>query len=506
MAAFYQRFLRSGIDLAPLGAARREDNNPYFCTPKGASIFGWAGVDGIHFCFVRSWGETVFAVSPMNGWGEYVHPVARDFADFLRLLLACGDTAALEQGWQWDEARFNAFLSENPPTEEQRAVLARIAERFALTPMENPWQYLRALQDHFDHSRIKYTEDLSDPDMNPAAPRENAPWAVYYDGNFFGHHGRDRAGREVSVRKWLSWAGWEWYVPALYICSKGLVLDLCRRVDTNEYAAFLQKWGFDPESGEEPQLTDAQREEFERENPLVFDFTASLTLNGARIRCEHGCGEVRSPLLPASCHDAELLMRHYALDRNDSWDFRRMAFPWKTKRAPKLGTLSLTLTADRVRIPVAHFHVKAVGERVTISHGGTDYLLTVRELETQTIDSAAFPSDRFYPTHCTTLGYTLSPEPPRGLLSIEDCARSDQPLKLAPDEPSAPEAAGDACIGIIGGADGPTAVFVSAGQPRAAQLHSACSALRFEAVAPEEIEWRAVFREVPFASETFPLL
>ena len=31
----FQKFLRSGIDLSPVGVERREDNNPYFCTPKG---------------------------------------------------------------------------------------------------------------------------------------------------------------------------------------------------------------------------------------------------------------------------------------------------------------------------------------------------------------------------------------------------------------------------------------------------------------------------------------
>lgn len=34
----FQKFLRSGIDLSPVGVERREGNNPYFCTPKGASI------------------------------------------------------------------------------------------------------------------------------------------------------------------------------------------------------------------------------------------------------------------------------------------------------------------------------------------------------------------------------------------------------------------------------------------------------------------------------------
>ena len=121
MAAFYQKFLRKNIDLSPLSVMRREDNDPYFCTPKGASIFGWAGVDGIHFCFVRGFGETVFAVSPMNGGKDCVHVIARDFSDFLRLLLATGDSAALEQAWQWDEAQFDAFLAENPLTDEQKA-------------------------------------------------------------------------------------------------------------------------------------------------------------------------------------------------------------------------------------------------------------------------------------------------------------------------------------------------------------------------------------------------
>ena len=63
MDKVFQKFLRSGIDLSPVGVERREDNNPYFCTPKGASIFGWAGVDGIHFCFVRGFGGVVFSVS-----------------------------------------------------------------------------------------------------------------------------------------------------------------------------------------------------------------------------------------------------------------------------------------------------------------------------------------------------------------------------------------------------------------------------------------------------------
>lgn len=207
MAAFYQKFLRKNIDLSPLSVMRQEDNDPYFCTPKGASIFGWAGVDGIHFCFVRGFGEMVFAVSPMNGGRDCVHVIARDFSDFLRLLLATGDSAALEQAWQWDEAQFDAFLAENPPTDEQKAVLSQISTVFSLTPMAQPWHYLHKLQASFDLSKLKFTEDFYDPEMNGDAPEQKEDWKVYFGGSFWGHEGRERAGREMSVQKWFSWAG-----------------------------------------------------------------------------------------------------------------------------------------------------------------------------------------------------------------------------------------------------------------------------------------------------------
>lgn len=146
MDKVFQKFLRSGIDLSPVGVERREDNNPYFCTPKGASIFGWAGVDGIHFCFVRDFGGMVFSVSPMNSAPDFVHPLANDFEDFLRLLLAYSDSAALEQAWMWDKAQFEAFLQDNPPTQDQQRTLSELAEKMKLTPMEQPWVYIKKLQ------------------------------------------------------------------------------------------------------------------------------------------------------------------------------------------------------------------------------------------------------------------------------------------------------------------------------------------------------------------------
>ena len=102
MAFTYQTFLKRGIDLAPLGWETEGAFIPYFCTPRGAKVLGWAGVDGIHYCTIRGFGEMIFAVSLMN-IGDYVHPIARNFEDLLRLLLSCTDMAALGQCYACDE-------------------------------------------------------------------------------------------------------------------------------------------------------------------------------------------------------------------------------------------------------------------------------------------------------------------------------------------------------------------------------------------------------------------
>ena len=504
MAAFYQKFLRKGLDLSPLSVMRSEDNAPYFCTPKGARIFGWTGVDGIHFCFVRGFGETVFAVSPANGSTDCVHVIARDFADFLRLLLAVGDSAALEQAWQWDEAQFSAFLAENPPTDAQKAVLRQIAEAFSLAPMEQPWQYLHTLQASFDDSRLRFTEDFFDPGMNPGAPEGEEVWKVYFGGSFWGHHGRDHAGREVPVQQWLRWAGRDWFVPSVYVCAKGLVVDFCLRADAEALRDFMQKWGLTPESDDFNRFTREEREQMEREHPLSLAFSPSLLLNGQTLRTTHGCAVIYLPEQRECCADAETAMAHYGLDRAYGWSIRRAAFPFVTKRAPKLSSLSVTMAADEIHVPGPHFRADRAGDTFAFSYHGTDYVLTVQESAAEELprERMALDPRLVYPAHFTAMSYTLTPEPPENSIFVEDCAGSDRPREIARETTSfAPEAQNDCCIGIIGGADGPVAIAL--GGNTQGEVHAVCSSLHFEAV--EHVEWRVMFRETPFEAETFGL-
>ena len=498
MDPVFRRFQKLGINLASVGVERRSADEPhYFCTPRGASVFGWAGVDGIHFCFIRGFGNMVFAVSPANSAPDYVHPLAENFEDFLRLLLACNDAAALEQAWMWDRAQFDAFLQENPPTAEQRAALQELAERLHLTPMEQPWESLRALQASFDYGKIRYTEDFEDPDLNPAA-REKAPeWRVFFDGGFWGRSGRERAGQEQRLDVRFHWAERDWIVPAAYFCGRGLVLDLCMQVEPAALRTFSQKW--QPELEHEPDAQTAQ--ELERENPLNFDFWPELELNGRTLACA-GMSVADSvppwPGLPEQPGpEGTWAAEHYGLDPACCWVIFRASFPWATARRPVIRTLTLSLKKRPGQVPGPQISLHAPGDSVRFVSpvSGTAYTLAAQALERQMLPEDGFrPEGWFYPRHFTMLRYTITPEPEEPV-ALRDCDAGDRPLEIAPcSDAAGPTASNAAIIGIIGGADGPTVLMVGTAEPVGG--HTVCSSLHFE---PQEDDvcWRVLFTERP---------
>ena len=168
------------LDLSALGLTPGPARSDYLCTPKDARVLGWTGVDGIHFCTIRDFGETVFAVSPANLPGDCVHPVARTLEDFLGLLCACG-ADAVEQAHGWDRADFDAFLSEYSPSKEARAAAEGLKEKRAEIP--DPYGYLHDLQASFDYGNIPWkkaylvSKVVPEKETDPAA----AKYSDYFD-------------------------------------------------------------------------------------------------------------------------------------------------------------------------------------------------------------------------------------------------------------------------------------------------------------------------------------
>lgn len=147
------------------------------------------------------------------------------------------------------------------------------------------------------------------------------------------------------------------------------------------------------------------------------------------------------------------------------------------------------------------FATPKIGESVTITRPATgeNYVLTVEEIEDRQMDSKRMErlhhDELEFPTHYKAMTYTLTPDLPGAKFMVQDTKQSDQPRKK-PQPQNVPGKSDFAAssIAIIGGADGPTSVFLLS-NGSSFRPHSACSALTFEP--SEEVEWKAVFRETP---------
>lgn len=261
----------------------------------------------------------------------YVRLFAASFEDFLRLLLACRDANLLEQAWQWGAEEFYEMLDSGVLDKPVYDVLDRITETMHLTPMEKPWEYMNKLQASFDYRKIQYTEDFYDPDMNDKAHQEQE-WAVCFVGSVCGHHVRTRAGKEIPVGKEFEFADRKWVVPAVYSCGKGLVVDLCMRVDPCEYQRFFDKWTAKLDGRDDNSLSPKERMQAELENPLNLDICPEVCVNGKKLKWNGSCGTCYTPSDDSEWNNIEIMqmMEHYHLDHNFAWPFVRAHFPWVT--------------------------------------------------------------------------------------------------------------------------------------------------------------------------------
>lgn len=516
MTTLYQKFKNLPINFSAIGLEQTPATSDYFCTPKGANIIGWAGVDGIHYCFLEDFGDMVFAVSPCNLPGDYVHPLAESFEDFLRLMLMCSGLDAMEQLHGWSKDTFENYMAETRVSIEQKEIFQVIAEELHLEPMDFPFEYIKDLQRRFNYKSIPWkeeyreyvpeeTEELEEVCLNAGEEEEEVqqelPWLVYFGEGFHHHDGKNKPGTEIFVEKEFVWNVNRYYIPAIYSCGKGLVIDFCIEVEEKKIKEFLEK--VEKYGDNEARWSDEVREEMNRTNPTEINFMVDATVNGKALRQRGGSGFGWMPesLQPehggwAEQPEQEQWLQHYHLDRNKGWVFYRYSFAWTTIRKPQIKSVELTMKAHTVSMTAKRFVTPAVGESITITrpHTGEEYVLTVQEIENQEMDSnriGRFHQDEMeFPTHYKAMTYTLTPDLPGTQFIVQDVKQSDQPRRKP--QKAGKEGTVAASIAIIGGADGPTSVFLLHNSAPV-RPHGACSGLRFEPV--QEVEWKAVFHE-----------
>ena len=486
----YEKYKRLNLDTSWIGLEPGSSRGGYFCTPKGARVFGWEGGDGIHYCFIKGYDDMVFAVNPTNSAGQYVYPLAGTFEDFLRLILACKSAGTVEQIHGWSEEQFHEFLSSEQLPEEQKAVLEQIQTVLKLCPMENPFSYVRELQKSFDYSSLQFSKEYYDTLEEEETQMSFPQWKVYYNGNFWGHgNRREKPGTEIPVNRELIWGHETWRIPSVYACGAGLVVDFCVRIKPEQIQAFLNQW-YDPEQNEEEAhkewgLTAA-------ENPLNVDIQPYVVLNGKELSGSHMCAVSWNPCLPENCSndpEAQMVLEHYGCDPTYGWVFLRAAFAWATKRRPVIHSLSLTLKQNPVPFPGLQFTADKLGQRIDIVHPitGQKHVLTVIDCVQDTFPEQHLSDDSYeWPRCYTQMTYTLSPDLSDQEFSLRDCEQGDSP------RPKKQKSChGVAAVSVIGGADGPTAIFICGRAEK--RQHTAYSSMHFEPAA--SVKWRSTFYE-----------
>lgn len=308
-------------------------------------------------------------------------------------------------------------------------------------------------------------------------------YKAFYQGSLYGHFGRDRAGKEIEINKSFLWGGESWLVPSVYVCGKGLVADMFKKVSVDSFREFTEKFGLD-ENSDCDGFSDEQQAEIEAENPLNSDIFASIQFGGRKSDMEFSSSDCWNPLFPDSGDAAKVLLDRYGLDKSFCWLAVRMSIPWRGRKPKKSDSLTLQLRAEKIPVPGAHFRANRPGDKTEFTNPATGktHILTVTDIKRQSL--AQFPHiGKDEPKFFTLLRVEISPEISKDALLITDCAEGDRTHKGAlPRNASA--------IGIIGGADGPT-VIISEYESG----HTACSSMHFE---PEyEPDWCMVFYKKP---------
>lgn len=307
-------------------------------------------------------------------------------------------------------------------------------------------------------------------------------YKVFYQGSLYGHFGRDRAGKEIEINKSFLWGDESRLVPSVYVCGKGLVADILKSVSVEDFRAFAEKFGLD--EADDPENFSPQRlAKAEAENPLGGGIYVTAKINGRESSMEFSSSDCWNPLFPDG-GGSEKLLEKYDLDKSFCWQITRVSIPWRGRKPKKIGSLSLCLRADRLRVSEVHFKAERPGDRTEFTNPATGktHILTVTDIKRQSL--AQFPHiGNDEPKFFTLLRVDISPEISKDALLITDCAEGDRTHKGAlPRNASA--------IGIIGGADGPT-VIISEYESG----HTACSSMHFE---PEyEPDWCMTFYDKP---------
>lgn len=316
---------------------------------------------------------------------------------------------------------------------------------------------------------------------------------VYFEGNFWGHNQKERAGKKVELNQSFEWDGDTWLIPAAYLCRKGLVVDFCKRIPRHRIQSLMERW---EEMTKYDRLSPEEYESLEFENPMsgLIHFKASINRRLAEgVRMCTVCWNPFRSDIEQEAEEVSELVEEYQCDEEQGWQFTRAAIPWPYKRRP--GKISLTLDFETYTLPYPcgqHFNfcLDDDSRQLQVSHPVNNqvYTLTISGMKSEVLSEKCFwrLGTYEYPKNFATLSFHYHSDTADQVFVIHDCAQGDPPRRIPGLEREADILGSAASVGIIGGV---SAAFTP-DQEKEDQIREqyALSSLYFEPV--NQVEWR----------------
>ncbi len=448
----FERFCSSSLDTAGVGLDCA-GAQAYLSTPLAAQILATTGVDGVCFCTAFGCGEMIFAVDPSAAPGQDICPVARNLPDFFGLVLACGGAAAICQAWQWSRSGFYALVQSQDLSRRQQSILRALRNTYSPPQIDDPYAYMQQMREQFDYTSLPLHPDYDA--QRPVRPGAKL-WPVGFDTPLDSWEDSRKSGKAHAVAQTRGESAGELFVPAVYRCPQGLVIDLCMPplpvLQAASVGIRLLRGG----------------------KPLLLQHTSSVAWSS---RSRNSAEALRA-------------VRHYALDPQTDWLIYRCAFAEKPTKNVSARPLSLSFRIQPSPIPAAPLPHPEPGAIVAVQNPLTGNTHKIQVLavtgQTRNSDSLADASRHFVRLECR-----LSPD------------LSDAEFCLYDAAGTVPTSCGlrDGFAALVYDTSKPSAALPPA--PTDGSAHAYCSICYNNP--PSEIRWQPAFFPQPLSDGTLQL-
>lgn len=288
---------------------------------------------------------------------------------------------------------------------------------------------------------------------------------VYYDSSLWSE-GKGLCGFPQKVNWQFEHGGVRRFIPVIYRFSKGVVFDVITITDEIKLNEFFEKY----ESIEE-QLTSIQKRCAEQEHPYQAVPIKEILINDKQSGNYSSSGTISIPWLQND-DELKLLRKSYSFILKDVTCFacERFCVPYSnTKsigqkllnifRINKVKSLKLSTYPVQKFFPLnIHFQmlIEEKQKEISFKHpvSGITHILYYQDVEFVEMPLCRDENRKLYVAQSL---YEISPELPQG-----DTLQFNSSIQYSETQEDKFSPTAASSIAIIGGADGPTAVFITA--------------------------------------------